>query len=60
MIADRISDNNRIKFVAKSGVKVKHIVQRKNPFRKACNENDGLPCVSSKDNNSKPLELLML
>ena len=42
-----ISDDCRIKFVTKSGMKLKNIVQRKNPFTKTCGADDCIPCASS-------------
>ena len=42
-----ISEDCRIKFVAKSGIKIKDIVPRKNPFKKTCGADDCIPCASS-------------
>ena len=45
----KISDNKRIKFVEKSGVKMVHKITRKNPFRNNCNEELCMACQSSKN-----------
>ena len=43
----KISDNFRIKFVPKAGVKLKHIFQSNTMKEKTCNDFDGNPCVIS-------------
>ena len=50
----KISENHRIKFVTKSGIKLKHLVEKKDPFSKECNGNDCQPCVSSREKSKKP------
>lgn len=47
----KISDDIRIKFVSKSGNKLKHIFSKRNPFQKACGANDCHPCDPSGDDN---------
>ena len=43
----RISDNFRIKFVSKAGVKLKNVLVRKSTKEVPCSDNDGKPCVIS-------------
>ena len=49
----RIADNMRIKFVSKSGSKLIHKFQKRDPFKGACGRHDCQPCASSNDNNSE-------
>ena len=49
----RISDEFRIKFVTKAGVKLKSVLQRQSISDKTCNDNKGRPCVSSNGNSIK-------
>ena len=43
----RISDDFRIKFVTKAGIKLKSVLQRKSIISKTCEDNGGNPCVMS-------------
>ena len=43
----KISDDCRIKFVSKSGIKLKHILETKNPFKSKCHASDCKPCESA-------------
>ena len=45
----KISDNHRIKIVTKAGTKLKHLLERKDPFMSKCSDNDCQPCENSKD-----------
>ena len=49
----RISDNCRIKFVSESGIKLKHILQKKDPFEGKCKANDCVPCRNPSDENKE-------
>ena len=49
----RISDDFRIKFVSKAGIKLKSLLLRKHMRTKTCEENNGNPCVIS---NGKGIE----
>ena len=49
----KISDNSRIKFVTKAGTKLKHLLERKDPFSTVCSDEDCRPCVNSKDTKGK-------
>ena len=51
----KISDNHRIKFVTKSGIKLKHLLEKKDPFSTECHDNNCQPCVNSKDREVKTL-----
>ena len=51
----RISDKHRIKFVTKSGIKLKHLLERKDPFMSECGDNECNPCVNSKSKSGKTL-----
>ena len=42
----KVSDDFRIKFVPKSGVKLKQLITKRDPFQGECNLNDCLPCAS--------------
>ena len=46
----RISEKHRIKFVTKSGIKLKHLLERKDPFSSKCKESDCYPCENSNVN----------
>ena len=43
----KISDECRIKFVSKSGVKLKHILEKRDPFQSRCGESNCKPCESA-------------
>ena len=43
----KISESQRIKFVSKSGIKLKHILERKDPFSSQCIDNECKPCVNT-------------
>ena len=43
-----INENMRIKFVSKSGVKLKNIVQKRNPFETNCNDDKCIPSKNAK------------
>ena len=42
----KVSEEFRIKFVPKSGVKLKDLITKKDPFQDTCGASDCLPCVS--------------
>ena len=48
----KISDQDRIKFVSKSGVKLINLVQRKDPFNSQCDGKNCKPCENK--GNDKP------
>ena len=43
----KIRDAQRIKFVSKSGIKLKHLLERKDPFSSLCNDIECKPCVNT-------------
>ena len=43
----KISDEYRIKFVSKSGIKLKHILEKRDPFQSRCDESNCKPCESA-------------
>ena len=49
----RISDKCRIKFVSKSGIKLKNVLKRKHVVEEQCSNDDGMPCVNS---NGEPIK----
>ena len=49
----RINDECRIKFVSKSGIKLKDVLKRKHILGKPCSDNDGKSCVNS---NGEPIK----
>ena len=54
----KISENDRIKFVSKSGIKLKSLLQRKDPFDSKCNTVNCKPCENvSKGSLSKCREM---
>ena len=52
----KISDNHRIKIVTKTGTKLKHLLERKDPFISKCSDNDCQPCENSKDTQKSVLD----
>ena len=46
----KISDQHRIKFVSKSGVKLSNVVKKKNPFQMNCKDDECKPAVEAKSN----------
>ena len=48
----QIAKDQRIKVVSKSGMKLVHLLEQKNPFAKNC-ENDCPPCENTGDNSNK-------
>ena len=42
----RISEKHRIKFVTKSGIRLKHLLERKDQFLSKCMESDCYPCAN--------------
>ena len=49
----RIADDQRIKVVSKSGTKLVHLFEKKNPFAQNCDNNACPPCESIKPEQSK-------
>merc|ERR1711954_615687 len=48
----KISEKDRIKFVSKAGIKLKSLLQRKDPFNSQCNNVNCKPCKSVSESSS--------
>ena len=51
--AHKVSENFRIKFISKAGIKLKHVLGSKDPFEGKCKVNDCMPCANSDEKNIK-------
>ena len=51
-----ISDNFRIRFVSKAGVKLKSLLQKKSISQITCSDVNGKPCVTSKGESIKTVK----